>query len=107
MRTIRIACSFFLFVNIALPIFAQQQMEFLNRGVYAINQGNGKTFISWRLLGNETSGVSFNIYRSAGNKMVKLNKQPLFKETMFIDETADTNKVNTYTISSIENGKEQ
>ena len=107
MRTIRIACSFFLFVNIALPIFAQQQMEFLNRGVYAINQGNGKTFISWRLLGNETSAVSFNIYRSAGNRMVKLNKQPLFKETMFIDETADTNKVNTYTISSIENGKEQ
>jgi len=107
MRTIRITCSFFLFVNIALPVFAQQQMEFLNRGVYAINQGNGKTFISWRLLGNETSAVSFNIYRSAGNKMVKLNKQPLFKETMFIDETVDTNKINTYTVTATENGKEQ
>jgi rhamnogalacturonan endolyase len=88
-------------------IYAQQQMEFLNRGVYAINQGNGKAFVSWRLLGTEPNDLVFNLYRTTDNKTVKLNKQPLAVATHFIDETLDTNKVNTYTVKSIEKRKEQ
>ncbi len=86
---------------------AQQQMEFLNRGVYAINLGNGKVFVSWRLLGTEPDGLAFNLYRTTGNKTIKLNKQPLARETGFTDETPDTNKINSYTVKAIEKGKEQ
>ena len=85
---------------------AQQQMEFLNRGVYAINEGNGKAFISWRLLGTEDNNLPFNLYRTTDKKTVKLNKQPITGTTMFVDETLDTNKVNTYTVKAIEKGKE-
>lgn len=95
------------FITSTSMLFAQRQMEFLNRGVYAINQGNGKVFVSWRLLGTEPTDLGFNIYRTADTKTIKLNKQPLTKETLFIDEAADTNKVNTYTVKAIEKGKEQ
>ena len=90
-----------------LPVHAQQQVEFLNRGVYAVNQGSGKAFVSWRLLGTEANDLTFNVYRTTDNKTVKLNKQPLAKETHFIDATLDTNKANIYTVKAIENGKEQ
>ncbi len=96
----------FLSINF-LPANAQQQMEFLNRGVYAINQGNGKAFVSWRLLGTESNDLAFNLYRTTGNKTSKLNKQPLAVATHFIDETLDTTKVNTYIVKAIEKGKEQ
>jgi rhamnogalacturonan endolyase len=100
--------AFILYFLVSSQILeAQQQVEFLNRGVYAINQGNGKAFVSWRLLGTEANDLAFNLYRTTDNKTVKLNKQPLTKETHFIDETVDTNKVNTYTVKAIEKGKEQ
>ncbi len=90
-----------------LAAHAQRQMEFLNRGVYAVNAGNGKVFVSWRLLGTEADDLTFNVYRTTGTKTVKLNKQPLGKETGFTDETADSNKINTYTVKALEKGKEQ
>ena len=45
--------------------FAQRQMERLGRGVVAVNQGDGKVFISWRLLGNDPEATAFNLYRAA------------------------------------------
>ena len=107
MRKFLIACFAVLLMINSRYATAQQQMEFLNRGVYAINQGNGKVFISWRLLGTEPDGLAFNLYRTTGNKTIKLNKQPLIRETSFTDETPDTNKINSYTVRSIEKGKEQ
>jgi rhamnogalacturonan endolyase len=107
MRKIEIACLLLVSFISATTIHAQQQMEFLNRGVYAINQGNGKAFVSWRLLGTEPNDLAFNLYRTTDNKTVKLNKQPLAAATSFIDESLDTNKVNTYTVKAIEKGKEQ
>jgi rhamnogalacturonan endolyase len=41
-------------------------MEKLGRGVVAINQGEGKVFVSWRLLGTEPDGIGFNVYRTSG-----------------------------------------
>jgi len=96
-----------LFLVCLTSIHAQQQVEFLNRGVVAVNQGNGKAFISWRLLGTEPNDLAFNVYRTTDHKTQKLNKQPLSKETFFIDESLDTSKANTYTVRSIEKGKEQ
>lgn len=86
---------------------AQYQMEYLTRGVYAVNNGSGKIFVSWRLLGTEDQNLAFNLYRTANNKTQKLNEQPLVTSTSFTDETADTNLVNTYTVKAIINNKEE
>src|SRR5215471_17436666 len=57
-------------------------MERLGRGVVAINQGDGKVFVSWRLLGTEPDDIAFNLYRKSGDgEAVRLNKQPLAKAT--------------------------
>lgn len=85
---------------------AQRQMEWLSRGVYAANAGNGKVFVSWRLLGNEPDDIAFNLYRTAAGKTTKLNQQPLAKGTNFTDETADTTKANSYQVRTVIKGKE-
>ena len=91
---------------------AQRQMEYLNRGVYAIRQENGKVFISWRLLANEPDDIAFNLYRSSGDmkngrdKTIKLNKEPITTSTNFVDETADTGSTYSYSVSTIIRGKE-
>ena len=88
-------------------VFAQHQMEYLNRGVNAGKNANGKVFVSWRLLGNEPEELAFNLYRTTLGKTIKLNASPIIKSTSFTDETVDTTKVNTYTVKSIINNKEQ
>ncbi|MEA5256148.1 rhamnogalacturonan lyase [Arcicella aquatica] len=81
---------------------AQRLMENLNRGIIAINQGGGKVFVSWRLLGTEAPDTKFNLYKTTGNaKAVKLNKEPLTKGTNFVDEKVDSSKVNTYFVKTI------
>jgi rhamnogalacturonan endolyase len=87
-------------------IRAQQQMEYLNRGVYAINQGNGNVFVSWRLLGTESNDKAFNLYKTVDGKTIKLNKNPLVTASCFIDELADTTKANTYFVKAIVNNSE-
>ncbi|MDR6561026.1 MULTISPECIES: rhamnogalacturonan lyase [unclassified Arcicella] len=81
---------------------AQRLMENLNRGIIAINQGAGKVFVSWRLLGTEAPDTKFNLYKTTGNaKAIKLNKEPLTKGTNFVDEKVDSSKVNTYFVKTI------
>jgi rhamnogalacturonan endolyase len=86
---------------------AQRQMEYLNRGVYAVNAGSGKVFVSWRLLTTDEDAIAFNLYRNAANKTVKLNKEPIAAITSYLDETADTTIQNTYTVKAVVNKKEQ
>ncbi|HEX8017933.1 MAG TPA: hypothetical protein VF465_22095, partial [Flavobacterium sp.] len=43
-------------------LFAQRQMESLDRGVIAIKD-KGQFFISWRVLGTDTDDLAFNLYR--------------------------------------------
>jgi rhamnogalacturonan endolyase len=38
-------------------------MEKLGRGVVAISQGDGKVFVSWRMLATDAENVAFNLYR--------------------------------------------
>ena len=64
---------------VALPI---RHMEHLGRGVVAINQGEGKVFVSWRLLGTDPDEIAFNVYRKSGDaEPTKLNPEPLTKAT--------------------------
>ena len=38
-------------------------MEKLDRGLVAVQQSDGKVFLSWRLLASDPAGVAFNVYR--------------------------------------------
>lgn len=88
-------------------IFAQRQMEYLNRGVVAVPDGKGNIFISWRLLVTDIDNVSFNVYRMANNyKAVKLNVMPLTAFTHFTDKMIDSTKAYTYYVTPLVKGKE-
>jgi rhamnogalacturonan endolyase len=87
---------------------AQRQMEYLNRGVIAMPDGQGNTFVSWRLLATDDANTAFNIYRSInGGKAVKLNTTPIIKTTSWLDEKTDATKTCTYQIASVIKGKEK
>ncbi|MGV3587841.1 MAG: rhamnogalacturonan lyase [Adhaeribacter sp.] len=88
--------------------WAQRIMENLGRGVVAVNQGGGKVFVSWRMLGNDPENIAFNLYRKSGSKSpTKLNKQPLGQSTNFIDATVDLKFDNEYFVKPILKKKEQ
>ncbi len=44
---------------------AQRQMEWLDRGLIAVPDRQGKVLVSWRLLGTEDPQSVFNVYRSS------------------------------------------
>lgn len=97
----------FLFATINF-LFAQRQMEALDRGVVAIYKGNHHYFVSWRVLGTDAPDVAFNVYRKSGDEQpVKINAKPITGATCIIDSTAKETKVNTWFVKSIINKKEQ
>jgi rhamnogalacturonan endolyase len=75
-----------------------KQLDTLDRGLVAIHMDNGN-FLSWRALGQDSPGTTFNLYRGS----VRVNTTPL-AGTNFVDTGASTSS--TYTVRSIENGKE-
>lgn len=77
------------------------QPERLNRGVVATALGEGKVFVSWRLLGTEPENIRFDLYRSVvGQAPVKVNDRPLTDGTCFMDEV-NTQGVITYTVHAL------
>ena len=90
-----------------LAAFAQRQMEYLNRGVIAVPDGQGNIFISWRLLVTDDDKIAFNLYRSVNNaRAVKLNKQPITGTTHFADEKTDSTQSYTYYVTPVVKDKE-
>ena len=86
----------------------QRQMESLGRGVVAINQGGGRVFVSWRLLGTDPEAIAFNLYRKAGNLIpVRLNAKPLTDVTYFVDEKADLTRPVSYYVRPVINGRQR
>lgn len=81
---------------------AQRQMEYLNRGVVAMRTANDSAYISWRLLGNDSPDIAFDIYRTTGNQQaVKLNSHPITQSTQFADGKADFSQDITYTVKPL------
>lgn len=61
-------------------------MEDLDRGVVAINQGEGKAYVNWRLLATDTPKTAFDVFRQVNDgQAIKLNKEPVTKTTDFVD----------------------
>jgi len=89
-------------------VAAQRQMERLGRGLVAVKQSDGKTWVGWRSLGTDPDGVGFNLYRSAGGAApVRLNARPLEGPTNFVDASADSSKPNSYFVRPVLKGREQ
>lgn len=61
-------------------------MERLDRGVVAVRQADGRVFVSWRLLLDDPTTVTFDVYRwTEGQAPVKLNRSPIDRVTWLID----------------------
>ena len=61
MTKIKVAVTIGAILLVTGPIQAQRQMEKLGRGMVAINQGGGKVYVGWRLLGTDPDDIAFNI----------------------------------------------
>lgn len=87
---------------------AQRQMESLGRGLVAVRASSTQVYVGWRLLGNDPSGIAFNLYRSAnGGAAVKINASPLSATTDHLDTPANlSTTAYTYTVKPVVGGAE-
>jgi rhamnogalacturonan endolyase len=97
---ISLSCLLYAFMmTIGFNLSAQYQMENLNRGVVAVPNGSNN-FVSWRWLGTEVDGTTFNLYRDG----VKVNASPLAVSN-YTDNGASASA--TYTVKALVSGVEQ
>ncbi|MET8527142.1 cellulose binding domain-containing protein [Micromonospora sp. NPDC005172] len=82
------------------PPAGAKQMENLDRGLISVRSGSGN-LVSWRLLGTETSGVSFNLYRGS----TRVNANPITGATTYLDSGAAAGSA--YTVRAVVGGAEQ
>ncbi|MBC7784061.1 MAG: rhamnogalacturonan lyase [Burkholderiales bacterium] len=102
------------FIGFSSVAYAQRHMEKLGRGVVAVNQGEGKVFVSWRMLGTDPDNIGFNLYRTTSDAQptnndaqpTKLNAEPMTKVTSYQDTGVDLAKDNAYFVRPIVDGKE-
>jgi rhamnogalacturonan endolyase len=86
----------------------RRQMEKLGRGVVALNEGGGKIFVSWRMLGTDPDDIAFNLYRATDDgEPVKINDAPITDSTNYVDTGVDPAKSNAYFVRPIVKGVEQ
>jgi rhamnogalacturonan endolyase len=90
----------------APSVTSLRQMEKLGRGVVAINQGAGKVFVSWRILGTDPDELAFNLYRATGDGAPKkLNQEPL-RHSNFADTEASLEQPTAYFVRPLLQGQE-
>ncbi len=82
------------------PVFAQRQIEALDRGLVVVPQNNGQALVSWRLLASDPDSVAFNVYRDD----VKLNREPISDRTNYLDPSASPTQ--EYTVRPVMDGNE-
>ncbi len=62
----------------------------LDRGLVVMPGGEGKVYLSWRLLASDPKGAAFNVYRrSSDGEPEKLNDKPIAKTTDFVAAAPD------------------
>jgi rhamnogalacturonan endolyase len=80
---------------------AHRYMEKLGRGVVAVNQGSGKVYVGWRMLGTDPETIAFNLYRND----TKVNNQPITDSTNYVDNNGSTDAF--YSVRAVIDGREQ
>ncbi len=104
---IRLIFSLFVWLNLAMPLGAQRQMENLTRGLVAVKQADGTVFVAWRLFGTDPQDLAFNLYRITDNRApVKVNNTPLSGATNFVDRLIESNRDILYLIRPVLKGQE-
>jgi rhamnogalacturonan endolyase len=95
-------------VALALPSGAARgQTERLDRGVVAVVQPDGRTFISWRLLADDPDDTTFHVYRATGDASPqRLTREPITAVTWFVDENPDLSQPTTYSVRAVVRGEE-
>ena len=110
-----------------LATSALPRVEHLDRGLVAVQQSDGRVFLSWRLLADDPEGVAFNVYRTtelpadakpidfgifasvpdtpAGT--VRLNELPLSDGTWHIDAAPALRYRTSYFVRAVVDGVEQ
>ena len=83
----------------SIDTFAARQAEYLDRGVVALPSGSG-ILIGWRMLGDDPSNVSFNVYRNG----TKITSSPITNSTNYLDTSGTTSAA--YTVRAVVNGVE-
>src|SRR4030042_5329903 len=102
----KVTAGILLIFIFAGSVTAGRQMEKLGRGLVAMNLGEGKVYVGWRLLGTDAENIKFDRYRqTADDKPLKLNKEPIAESTNFVDTTADVNKPNSYFVIPLADGE--
>lgn len=84
---------------LAVPCSAQRVMDKLDRGLVAVSVNNGM-FVSWRVLGEDSENVKFNLYRDG----TLLNSQPL-SVSNFTDNSGSA--TSQYVVKTVINGVEK
>jgi rhamnogalacturonan endolyase len=103
----RIAVLVSVMMGWGLAARAERVMERLGRGVVAVNQGGGKVFVGWRLLGTDPDGVGFNVYRTvAGGEAVRVNREVLTRATSLVDDGVSLEREVAYSVRAVVDGKE-
>ncbi len=105
-RLYRCISSALIVLALLSTTFGQRQMESLSRGVVAVNQGDGKVFVSWRMFGTDPENVAFDLYRETDKRSVKLNDKPIADVTFFVDDKADLAKDNAWFVRPVVNKKQ-
>lgn len=96
-----------LIICLASGVMAQRQMEYLSRGLVAVQAGRDSVFLSWRLLYSDAENAEFDVYRQEGKeKPVKLNVQPLREATSMMDISPLANGKYTYRVKPLRGGEE-
>lgn len=92
----------------SMPLQAQRQMEQLGRGILAMNKGSNQIYVGWRLLGNDPSDITFNLYQSTnGSAAVKVNAYPMKLTTDTVLSGCNLTVTNAFYVKPVINGMEQ
>lgn len=102
-----VAVSIFL-VCFQSPVFAQRQMEALDRGLVAVQAGPQEVYLSWRFLVDDPKDLAFHVYRQSEgqSQMIRVTEQPITKTCDFTDRGLSPGKY-VYVLRTVRNGKDE
>ena len=81
-------------------VFAQRQLERLDRGVVAI-YSSGSALVSWRIFGDDTPGIAFNLYKVVNGVTTKVNASPISGKSNYKVSGVNTGNSNAYYVKPI------
>ena len=92
---------------LTLNSFAQRQLEKLDRGVVAIYKSNGQALVTWRIFGNDSPDIGFNVYAKVnGGSAVKKNSAVIKGKSNLLVAGVNPASTNQYFVKPVIGGVE-